>query len=172
MSDTTRTATQTPTAFFDDRADAERALRRLRETGVPERALRLTEEPQAASGAGGQRGFLVTASDLPPGQLEEARRLLAADAQSARGTRGPAEDAATDPAHAPREVQPGFADVRPGYIPEPTYSTTVDSSQHPEGVPEPRGRFEDQLDKLPEGDEPRDAERGRARVTIISPKEA
>jgi len=162
MSDPTRTASQAPSAFFSDRADAERALSRLRAAGVPDSALRLQ-----ATGAGGRNGFTVTASGLSPSQRDEVDRLLAE--RSAGGGR---DDASADPAHAPREVQPGFADVRPGYIPEPTYSTAVDSSQHPEGVPEPRGRFESQLDNLPEGGERRDAGEGRARVTIISPKES
>jgi len=155
MSDPTRSDAQSPGAAFDDRAGAERAARRLAAAGIPEAALRLTEEPRG--------GFLLTVAGLSPDLREQARRILAAEASG---------DAAGDPAHAPREVQPGFADVRPGYVPEQTYSEGVSSSQHPEGVPEPRGRFEDQLDKLPGDEGARGTEGGRARVTIISPKEA
>lgn len=167
MSDTMRTASPTQSAFFPHRADAARALSRLRAAGVPESALHLSEEPQSAE-SGGRSGFVVTASGLSPGQSDQVARLLG---EGGAGASGSGDDASTDPAHAPREVQPGFADVRPGYIPEPTYSTAVDSSQHPEGVPEPRGRFESQLDNLPEDGEPREGQGGRARVTIISPKE-
>lgn len=146
MSDPTRTAGQTLSAAFDDPHRAREALRSLREAGLPDSALRLDEDPRDAAGSRGGSAIVVRTEGLASDQVERARRILAAG--------GDAE-------HAPRRVQPGFADAPPGYVPDPDYG---------EDLPEPRGRFEGQLDDLP--DDAGRAEGGHARVTIISPKEA
>jgi len=152
MSDPTRTAGETLTALFDDPHRARQALRRLQEIGIPDAALRLSEDPGSA---GGRSEIAVGTASLAADQVERARRVLAeGGAAGARGAAG------GETSHEPRRVQPGFADAPPGYVPDPDYG---------EDLPEPRGRFEDQIDNLP-GDA--GSENGRARVTIISPKEA
>lgn len=109
---------ETVTARFADRAEAERALDRLRAAGLSE--TRVSDRD----------GYAVTV-DAPPDRRAEVERLL-------------------DPALAPRPVQPGFKDVRPGFVPEPADYPVDRGHDDPQGVEQTKGRFARQLDKLPD----------------------
>lgn len=166
----------TLTAFFERRADAERAIERLREAGVAERSVSLDETSDRGDDAvqspgravfealgeffspqpdSAREGWLVTVGDVDVDGRENALRLLH-DAGGvnvdAKGISG--EPAASLPGEA-RPVQPGFADAAPGYVPKtapfpPT--RPADADHAPDELAESKGRFADQIDRLPERD--------------------
>lgn len=179
MSDTATTAGRTLAARFALRAEAETATARLREAGIADGDIRLTEEaPGSAPASVGAAGLVTTlrklltpkperqgaATGQPRGRclvrvadLADPERRRAAEILRSAGAVAVEEisdgTARTDPAaFAPRKVQSGFKDVAPGYVPEP--STEAGGSAPPDHAvdfKEPRGRFADELNELPEG---------------------
>jgi len=168
------------TAFFETRADAERALDRLRSAGIAEPHLHLTGSaddddtakppgrgvldalgkfflPQRDAGA--RDGCLVTVSDLPADRQDVAARLLheAGGANVSDETARNQSDASDS--GQTRPVQPGFTDVAPGFVPKTAEfppSRTAGEHQAPDEVADSKGRFAEQLDRLPENERARD----------------
>jgi len=165
-------------AFFGSRSEADKALQRLEAEGVhadtdvqpaqeadhrglisalgdfflPEREVARAEAREGL--------WIVTARRTPPERSTAAAQALR-DAGALRVERTEDDQAWTDvfggsreppQAAPPRAVQPGFADAPPGIVPGPA----PDAGQ----APDVKGRFADQLDRLPEepGDRVRDGE--------------
>ena len=163
------------TAFFETRTAAEEALDRLRSAGVPDVHLRLTEGtgpndapkppgagaldklgafPMPRRDAQAGDGCRVTVSGLPADRRDLVARLLheaGGVGVADRAGRGPS--GATEPAAA-RPVQPGFADPAPGFVPDAAEfppTRIAGEGQAPDEVGASKGRFAEQLDRLPEG---------------------
>ena len=202
MSDNSSVSDNTLSAFFDSKAEAERALERLRAIGVSDVHLRLTEGAQDADGEGDRQGetaprtkgffealgdfffpdddrytyaeglsrggFLVTVIDLPEDLRTDALDILDDEgavnidereaAWRSEGWTGYATDGLgaageASPGHLDaRPVQAGFADTQPGYVPQPAEFPEDRSASADDrtGLAQPRGRFADDLNELPD----------------------
>jgi hypothetical protein len=116
-------------ATFRDRHAAEVACALLHDAAIA------SEEPRLGVG-GAEGGYCVTVADLRPEVRDRARVILR--------NAGATDIAGADRARTvPRPVQPGFTDAPPGIVPEA-------ADLPPEEYEEPKGRFADQLDELPE----------------------
>jgi len=165
----TRPTATSLSAAFPGRAGAERALAALRAAAIPglEAEIAPACDPDQGDSAP-SRGVTDAPGSFPSpgardaGPARDPKRVVVTGAtgegleraiailRDAGGVTDLPDDGAP-PQGEPgaRPVQPGFADARPGMVPR--------AAEYPQDRPEtrqPRGRFADQLDRLPDG--PRD----------------
>jgi hypothetical protein len=155
-------------ALFADQAGAERAAAAAR-AAAPDVAVEIADlgaddaersrlargfaaffAPRPDDGAPAEGPVrLIAAAASADGRARAAEALRAAGGRliEAGPDAYPAPRAAAEPGPPPRRVQPGFADARPGFVPDPAPSPEPDPA-----TDQPRGRFAEQLDRLPETD--------------------